>query len=356
MQKIMAKLQKIMANKILNHERVKRSRENASAVFFTALLLAASSVPQAHALPFGKDKDAEAAPDTVIKKKLSQGEQTEFESSLKNGNAYLAQSNIELAKICFLRCTTLDPTSADGHLGLAYCFAANNKMDQAQIEIFEALRCDPNKTQTRFLFGDILMKESRFDEAGGQYLQVLKQNPNDLGARGNLANCLILMGQIDAAIPQFKFIIDKDPKSATAAYNLAAAYEMKNMFDDAAQYYKRVIELDPKNSNAYGSLAKCLIVKKDYKSAQVLLKHAKTLGPNNYFLHLMQGFLYESTGERRPAIEEYTRAVALSPQDPDANKSLKRVLENGMEGKVGGRGGLNRVQSGKISGLKANFN
>ena len=64
----------------------------------------------------------------------------------------------------------------------------------------------------------------------------------------------------------------------------------------------------------------------------------------------MQGYLYETQGERRPAIEEYTKALALSPKDPDCQKSLQRMLESGS-GKIGAKplSGASR-----IGGLKVN--
>lgn len=313
-----------------------------------SLLISAVFCSQCLALGFGKAKEDDGdAPDMVPKVKLSKDQQSEFDTTLKNGDTYLKSNNFELAKICFMRASTLNPGAWQAHLGLAICHVGQNKVEQAQMEAFEAVRCAPNEPQPRFVLGQLMMKDARWDEAGGQFLQVLKQNPDDLGARGNLATCLQMMGQIDPAIGQYKYILEKDPKSAQSAFNLAAAYEMKNLYDDAAINYKRVVQLDPNNANAYCSLAKCLIAKKDYKAAQVLLDHAKKLGIKNHFVHLMQGYLYEVQGERRPAIEEYTKAVALSPKDGDCQRSLQRMLESG--GKIGAAGNLNRVSGGKLS-------
>ena len=316
----------------------------------SAVLIMFCVAGQALALPFGKAKDAdeEEAPVLVPKLKLTKEQQTEFESSMKNGNAYLKQNSLELALICFMRCATLNPCSADSHLGIAYCYAGLKKTEQAISEIFESLKWDPNKTQARALLGDIMMAEARWDEAGGQYLQILKQAPDDTSARGNLATCFIMMGQLEPAVGQYKYILEKDPKSATAAYNLAALYELKNDYNEAMIYYKKAIELNPKNANAFCSLAKCLISRKDYKASQTLLDHAKKIAPDSYFVHLNQGYLNEVQEKTREAIEEYTRAVALNPKDADSKRNLERLLNNG------GSGGKIKPGS-QISGLKKTF-
>ena len=304
-------------------------------------------------IPFGKAKDSDKdgmALNAIPKIRLDKAQQSEFDTSLKNGNAYLNAGSMELAQICFMRCTTLNPSSAEAHMGLACCYSGVRKTQQAQEEIFEALRCDANHADSRFLLGQIMMADQRWDEAGGQFLQVLKTQPENLGARGNLATCLQMMGQRDASIAQYKYILEKDPKLLQAANNLAAAYESKNMFDDAALYYKKVIEIDTNNANAYCSLSKCLMAKKDYKSAQVLLSHAASIAPNNHYVHLMQGYLNEAQRDKRAAIEEYTKAVALAPSDLDSQKALQRMLDAGINNRQPQRNpGLSQ-----IGGLKLN--
>lgn len=308
--------------------------------------------PSVSALPFGKGKEDEDAPVAVPKIKLSKEQQDEYDTSLKNGNAYLAQSNFELALICFLRCKTLNPQNPAARVGIAYCYAGQKKNEQAHMEIIDSLQFDSSYVPARFLWGELMMSEGRWDEAGGQFLQVLKNQPDNLGARGNLGTCLQMMGQPESAAGQFKYILEKDPKNAMAAYNLAAVYEFKGMADDAAQYYKKTIEIDPKNANAYCSLAKVLMAKKDFKAAQVLLDHVRNkLGVNNHFLHLIQGLSFELQNQRRPAIEEYTKAVALSPNDADAQRALQRMLESNA-GKLNKNAGTPLGSGKSIGGLK----
>ncbi len=309
------------------------SKRKSALALAGTLLIAVSFAAQCMALPFGKAKEDEIdilAP--VAKLKLTKEQQTEYDASFKNGNTYLKQANFELALICFQRCATLNPNSAGAHLGLAHCYVGLRKPEQAQMDIFECLKNDPANIQARFLLGDMMMKDARWDEAGGQYFQVLKQNPDDLAARGNLANCLMMMNQIDSAIGQYKYILEKDPKNATASYNLGAMYELQNDYDKAADAYKKTLQLDKSNVNAYCSLAKCFMAKKDYVNAQKLLDFSNKLSPKSYFVHLMQGYLYEIRGEKRNAIEEYTRAVALNPADMDSKGSLARMLQSGGDG------------------------
>lgn len=331
-------------------EPIKWQHARKIAALSASLLISVIFCAESLALPFAKaakEKEDDAL-DTVPKPVLTKEQQKEFKLSLENGDAYLKAQNFALAQVCYLRCVTLDPSSCEAHMGLAACYLATGKKEQGQLEAYEALRCDPKSIAARKMWGGILISDSRWDEAGGQYLQVLQQDINDLSARGNLAMCLAMMGNTDHAIGHLRYILEKDPKSAMAAYNLAAVYEMKNFYDEAAKYYKQAIELQPENVNAYCSLSKCLMAKKDYKAAQVLLSHAAKLSAGkSHYVHLMQGFLYELQSQRRPAIEEYTRAVALAPKDGDSQRALARMLESG--GKIGSASNIKRMGGGQLS-------
>lgn len=308
----------------------------AGGLFLTSLAFALPS----DAIPFMKEKTDEndqlAPPDPVPKVKLTKEQQAEFTQSLQNGQTYLKQGSFDMAKICFDHCISLDPNSIDARMGRAICLNTENQLEAAGVEIIEVLRNVPQHAEARFLFGEIMMKDSRWDEAGGQFLQILKTDPNNLAARGNLALCLQQMHQFDAAIGQYKYVLEKNPKSCEAAYNLGGAYESKKWLDEAIFYYKKAVEINPNYYNGYCSLAKCLAGKKQYEDAITLLAHAVKMNPKNHYAFLVKGYVYQCMGDKRKAIEAYTKAVALNPQDWDSKRSLQKCLESGHEKELAG--------------------
>lgn len=291
--------------------------------------------PGAFALPFVKAASESAeqleAPDAIPKVKLSKEQQAQYNAALKNAQLYMAQSQTDMAKVCFKSMIELDGNSIEGHMGMAQCLANSADIGPAEIELFEVLRNKPFHVEARILLGQLMMKDSRWDEAGGQFLQVLKTDAKNVVARGNLALCLQQLGQVDAAILQYKMILQDHPKEAMAAFNLGAAYESKKWIDEAIFYYKRASEIDPSFYNAYCAIAKCLVAKKQYTDALTLLNHAGQINKNNYYTFLIRGFVYEQMGRKTDAIKCYTTAVGLNPKDWNSKKSLERMLEQGHD-------------------------
>lgn len=290
---------------------------------------------EVNALPFmkGADKDESPllAPDVIPKVKFTKEQQAQYDAAIKNGQTYLQQENMDLAKMCFQTALQLDGNSVPAHIGMGICLSNASDLAPAQFELTEALRVQASNSEARFLLGQLMMKEHHWDEAGGQFLQVLKYEPNHHSSRGNLAVCLQQLGQVDAAIGQYKYILEKNPKAADAAYNLGAAYEFKKNIEEAIFYYKKAIAIDPKYYNAYCSIAKCLVGKKMYTDGLTLLKHAAEMNPKNYYAFLVRGYIYEQMGKKTEAIKCYTTAVALNPNDWDSKRSLQRALEKGHE-------------------------
>ena len=317
----------------LKFNRIKISLLLSSFVLTSAL--STSMVGQA--LPFMKAADRDdnplVAPDVIPKVKLTKEQQASYDAAIKNGQTYLQQQSLDMAKLCFQQALQLDGNSVPAHIGMAVCLSNEKDLGPAEFELTEALRVQPNNTEARFLLGQLMMKENHWDEAGGQFLQILKFEPRNHAARGNLAVCLQQLGQIDNAIGQYDYILRENPKSADAAYNLGAAYEFKKNIETAIVYYKKAIQIDPKYYNAYCSIAKCLVGKKMYTDGLTLLKHASEMNPKNYYGFLVYGYIYEQMGPKykKLAIESYTRAVALNPNDWDSKRSLQRVLEKGHE-------------------------
>lgn len=327
---------KVAMNRIHSH-RILRFFPAKGALLISAMLLtsAFSICLEANALPFlkvgGDDENPLSAPDVIPKPKFTKEQQAQYMAAIKNGQAYLQQNQIDMARMCFQAALQLDPNSVEGHIGLASCKSSDADLAAAQFELTEALRVQPNHIEARFMLGQLMMKEQLWDQAGGQFLQILKQNGNAHAARGNLAICLQQLGQVDAAIPHYAYILEKNPKSAEAAYNLGAAYEHKKLLDEAMFYYKKAIEIDPKYENAYCAIAKCLVVRRAYSDGLSLIKHAEEINPKNFYSWHVKGYIYEQMGKKTEAIKCYTTAVALNPNNWDSKRSLQRILEKGHE-------------------------
>lgn len=307
-----------------------------------ALLVLFASCAPCNALPLlGGDKESEESDMLPPRKKLTKQEETNFHQALQNGLIYMRNNNWELARVCFQQCTAIEPREEMPHVYLSTCLANIKQVEAAMMELFTALRINPESLDARFGLGNLLMAAGKWDEAGGQFLQILQKRPDDIPSRGNLAMCLQQEQQIEAAIAQYRYILEKDVKNSPAKLNLAAAYESKKMFDDAAALYKSIITDDPHDAAkchaiVYTGLAHCMAAKKKWSDALVLYKHAIALTPKNHFAYTGIGKVYEELKQNKLAIENYTKAVGLNPQDKEAQAALKKLLESGNSRALGG--------------------
>lgn len=327
---------KVAMNRIHSHRILRFTPAKGALLIGATLLTSAFSIClEANALPFikvgGDDENPLSAPDVIPKPKFTKEQQAQYTAAIKNGQAYLKQNQIPMAKMCFQGALELDPNSVDGHIGMAICRSDEADLAPAQFELTEALRVQPSNVEARFLLGQLMMKEAHWDEAGGQFLQILKYDGNNHAARGNLAVCLQQLGQVDPAILQYKIILEKNPKSAEAAYNLGAAYEHKKLLDEAMFYYKKATEIDPNYANAYCAIAKCFVANKRYAEALTLLGHAEKINPKNFYCWHVKGYVYEQMNKKTEAIKCYTTAIAQNPNNWDSKRSLQRILEKGHE-------------------------
>lgn len=123
-------------------------------------------------------------------------------------------------------------------------------------------------------------------------------------------------GQIDAAIDEARRAVEQYPKSATLYQLFGAALFKKGAAGEARQAFQRAIALDPKVVQNYFNLALVDLSEKNYPEAEKSLETFVHLEPGNAQAHLLLGRAYHNLNLTLPAIEQFKKALALSPQLP----------------------------------------
>ena len=134
--------------------------------------------------------------------------------------------------------------------------------------------------------------EADAGRAIGQYARALEQVPQFADGRIRLAEAFIRLGRLDDAIAQCRELLRIRPRYGPAYRTMAFALNRKNLTPEAIAAYRLAIALDPTFST----------------------------------VHLELGSLLAARGDGAGAAEHFGRAVDLSPEDPDAQRSLVKIL------------------------------
>jgi serine/threonine-protein kinase len=152
----------------------------------------------------------------------------------------LAESALEKAR-------RLQPDSADVHLALAeHALFINLNVDEADIQIQQALQSLPNNAQVEQIAGRVARRQDRWDEAVRHMERSISLEPRDIAARGDLAETYVYMRRyqdtdrvfesmlalappdkypslpIDRASAQFEYSADITPVRQAVATQMAA--------------------------------------------------------------------------------------------------------------------------------------
>jgi Flp pilus assembly protein TadD len=127
----------------------------------------------------------------------------------------------------------------------------------------------------------------------------------------------------DAIPPLQKFLAEK-PDVAFAHFQLAYAFTGLHQDDNARAEYEKAAELDPKLAEAHLNLG-ILLLEKDPAAAATSLRKAVELLPSQSRPRFLLGVASERSGDLHAAAEAFASAVALDPNDAEAQLHLAQA-------------------------------
>ncbi len=139
------------------------------------------------------------------------------------GKICIALSDNEAAKKALLKCTELDPASADGWADLAYTYTQAGEMKRAESAINKALTIDPKSARLCLLQGDIQKFELHTGAAEKSYRQALSMSPKLALASAKLGELLLEQKKFSDAVTALEKATTIDPGLSSAWLNLGKA-------------------------------------------------------------------------------------------------------------------------------------
>ena len=168
------------------------------------------------------------------------------------------------------------------------------------------------------------------------------------------AEALARSGQTSEAIALFKQIVEKNPADIEAQLWIARLDMRRGQTDEAAARYRDVLERNPKDVDARIGLGGALLRQGDWRQALQLLQATEADAGKNADLFVVLGRAHRRAGHDQRALDYYSRAHQLSPDDPEIAIEYERVMRGyghwiGFEGFTEGGAGADR-SSGTIAG------
>ena len=235
------------------------------------------------------------------------------DSLKKQGNAFLAQGQLEAAAVCYRQAGEADPSDVFARINLGFVLFEQGQLVQAQATLRQALRLDPNQHDAHFMLGGLAQKQGDTSQAIVHFEEVLKINPHFELAYRELGYELFRNKQTEASERVMLDGIDRFPDSADLLCNLGSLYSVENLPAKAVPIYEKALVLQPDSAEIVGNLGAAYDALGDGVKAGQLMLRAIELAPGNADLHSNLGTHLWENGMYRDALQRFNTSVDIDP-------------------------------------------
>lgn len=162
--------------------------------------------------------------------------------------------------------------------------------------------------------------------------QAIEQYEKSLEIKDNYAVHLRLgadyvrLGELEKAIEELNLVLEYDSHNVQARYLLALVYATRKDFDKAALEYESILpslsKADPENVEIYSYLGQRYYSQKKYEKAITQYELILSLNQSDVDVLFLLGSLYLEVGNRSKAIELFSRAIMIDPENDNCLNSL----------------------------------
>jgi tetratricopeptide (TPR) repeat protein len=204
---------------------------------------------------------------------------------------------------------------------------------QSSLTLFErALKVTENNDLAESGYSLALADKGRLGEAELHLRRAIKinVNPTFFDDRINLGSVLLQQGKFNEAVACLSEVIKDKPDSAKASakayYFLAIALEGEKKYDDAIKSLASTLKLDPNYPDARKIMGSLLLAAGKLNEAIPYFNEALRTGANQVEIYRSLGLVYNRLGKYEQAIQSWTRATELEPDNAEVLNNIAWVL------------------------------
>jgi tetratricopeptide (TPR) repeat protein len=210
------------------------------------------------------------------------------------------------------------------------------QLDRGQIQPLFLPTPTPTRTANSYaLEGETLFQAGALEKAITAYQQAAEINPDpkvwaELARVQTYSSSLVStdaqrFARMEEALNSIDQAVSLDEDEADvhairalvldwyAASPLLDQVERRAALNEAEAAAVRALQLDSQNALALAFFAEILVDQQKWAQGEETIRQAAALGPELMDVHRVFGYVYESLGQYRAAIDEYLRAAEISP-------------------------------------------
>ncbi|HKQ47074.1 MAG TPA: tetratricopeptide repeat protein [Phycisphaerae bacterium] len=131
------------------------------------------------------------------------------------------------------------------HKAKAGILLSNAKMEEAIVELRQAVRLAPGSADMRLRLANALFQAGKLDDAATAYVETLAIDNEVAQAHYNLGVIRVSQGLPQEGYEHFVEAVRIKPDYADAHFNLAQLFEASKRLDEAAREYREVLRISP---------------------------------------------------------------------------------------------------------------
>ncbi len=178
--------------------------------------------------------------------------------------------------------------------------------------LLSVLRTNPENAKGHNQKGIIHGKDRNYSEAIKEFEEAVHLDPMLVEAYHNLGNAYDEQGRN----------LLQATKDSTASAQLKN--EVNSLYEKAIPYYEKALSLNPNHWLSYQQLANIYFDLGDYQKTVDNILKILPINPNPQFLTNL-GYVYALMGEKDKAIQAYSEALRVNPQDQAAAQALRQL-------------------------------
>jgi len=214
------------------------------------------------------------------------------------------------AKAAAQQALEIDPTLAEVHTFLAYCFVIYDwNWVEAERSFKRAIELDPNNSSTHFRYGQVyLAPMRRVDEALAEVRKGLELEPLDINMGVTLAWAYFGAEQYDKGLEQAKRTYDLEPTHPLGRWMLTQAYINKGMYTEAISLTDRSLLDDPKNQFALRDAGVAYAKAGRRDKAEEMISRFREIAKTQYVPNCRIAAIYVALDDKDKAFEELNKS------------------------------------------------
>ncbi len=248
------------------------------------------------------------------------------ESWLKLGNAWGEKGENQAAIDAIQRCLDLRPRDLRALYAMAQAHFENADYENAIGYCHDVLAVDPDNVDILLRLGVSLEQLDRAEEALTVFERALAIDADTPGLHQSYGNALYELGRIDDAIASYRRALTLDPEAVAVHKALNEIFWEQDMRDDYLGSYPPALDAAPRSLPLRLSYSKSLSQLGKYHEAEIVLREASQVFGPDAGIHGGLGVSLANQGRISEAIESFTAAVELTPEDVRCRQELACIL------------------------------